>query len=313
MLHHFCLIILGLAFKALAKVGGYVLDAVKGIGKLLSKAGGAAKTLLDALATIGRKMIAFADELLGLSKKVGKGAAGEFAEEAAEKTAKEAAEAGAEKGAKEAAEAGAEKTAKEGIDDHARSISKSDPSMQAEVGTADGGQLTIDFRKDLSGVSQGLVRKLEQQGFVRVDSIHPDDLVSLSKWFGKEIGVLQSPYHNGLRLVLGTENGVLKRQIRPGEVFVVHTHPVFRSQKSHFGVDIPNAGKHTEAVVDWSGQIIYFNKTGVLNPISPSGLVEPMPTSFQSAFMNAEGQIVGYAKIDVLVDDGRKTILKVVE
>jgi hypothetical protein len=51
----------------------------------------------------------------------------------------------------------------------------------------------------------------------------------------------------------------------------------------------------------------------VLNPISPSGLVEPMPTSFQSAFMNAEGQIVGYAKIDVLVDDGRKTILKVVE
>jgi len=115
---------LGLAFKALAKVGGYVLDAVKGIGKLLSKAGGAAKTLLDALATIGRKLIAFADELLGITKKVGKGAAGEVAEEAAEKTAKEAAEAGAEKTAKEAAEAGAEKGAKEGAEEGAEKTAK---------------------------------------------------------------------------------------------------------------------------------------------------------------------------------------------
>lgn len=149
---------------------------------------------------------------------------------------------------------------------------------------------------------------------MRVDSIHPNDLATISKWFGKEIGVLQSPYHNGLRLVLGTDNGVLKKQIRPGEVFVVHTHPVFRSNKSLFGVDLLNAGKHTEAVVDWSGQIIYFNKKGVLNPTNPAdGSVQSMPADFQAAFIDAQGQIVGYGHIDVLVEASGKTTVKVIE
>jgi hypothetical protein len=113
---------LGAAFKALAKVGGFIIDGIKGLGKLLSKAGGAAKSILEALGTIGRKLIAFAEELLGFAKKAGKGAAEEAAEkvaketagEAAEKASKEAVEMGGEKATKEAAEVGGEKAAKEG-------------------------------------------------------------------------------------------------------------------------------------------------------------------------------------------------------
>jgi hypothetical protein len=201
-------------------------------------------------------------------------------------------------------------------DDYARNIATNKPKMQTSEVSEDINNpvtVTTDFRKDLSGVAQGLVRQIEKQGFVRVDSIHPSDLVSIAKWFGKEIGVLQSPYHNGLRLVLGTKKGVLTKDIVPGEVFVVHTHPVFSSNKSHFGLDIPNAGKHTEAVVDWSGQIIYFNKTVVLNPTTPNGLVQPMPANFQAVFLDAQGRIVGYGKIEVLSDASGKTRVKVVE
>ncbi|MEQ8998983.1 MAG: DUF4157 domain-containing protein [Coleofasciculus sp. B1-GNL1-01] len=110
---------LGLAFKGLAKLGGFVLDIVKGIGKLLSNAGGAAKSVLDALGEIGQKLISFADELLG---RAAKGAAGEVVEEGAEKAAKETAEAGAEKATKEATEAGAGRSAKVG-----------EPTIEAET------------------------------------------------------------------------------------------------------------------------------------------------------------------------------------
>jgi len=135
---------LGLAFKALAKVGGYVLDAVKGIGKLLSKAGGAAKTLLESLSTIGRKLMAFAEELLGLTKKAGKGAAGEVAEEALEKGAKETAETAAEKGAKEAVEAGAEKSAKEAVEAGAEKGAKEGVEAGAEKGTKEVGETAAE-------------------------------------------------------------------------------------------------------------------------------------------------------------------------
>ena len=75
------------------------------------------------------------------------------------------------------------------------------------------------------------------------------------EFFEREIGVLQSPYGGKLRIVLGTEDGVLVKQLMPGEVFVVHTHPVVLTKKGHFDLDIPNSGKHIEAVIDWSGQM----------------------------------------------------------
>ncbi|GAB4175324.1 MAG: hypothetical protein Fur006_05670 [Coleofasciculaceae cyanobacterium] len=112
---------MGLAFKGLAKVGGFILDGIKGLGKLLSNAGGAARAILDALGEIGQKLISFADELLG---RAAKGAAGEVVEEGAEKAAKEAVETGAEKATKEAVETSAEKGAKEGVEEGAEKGAK---------------------------------------------------------------------------------------------------------------------------------------------------------------------------------------------
>jgi len=123
---------MGLAFKGLAKVGGFILDGIKGLGKLLDKAGGAAKAILDALGDIGQKLISFADELLG---RAAKGAAGEVVEEGAEKAAKETAEAGAEKATKEAVETGAEKGAKEGVEEGAEKGAKEGAEEGAEKGT----------------------------------------------------------------------------------------------------------------------------------------------------------------------------------
>lgn len=112
--------VMGMAFKALSKVGGFILDGIKGLGKLLNNAGGASRVIMDALGEIGQKLISFADELLGLAGKAGKGEVNEVVEEGAEKAAKEAAEEGAEKGVKEGAEEGADRGAKETTDDAAK-------------------------------------------------------------------------------------------------------------------------------------------------------------------------------------------------
>jgi hypothetical protein len=102
---------MGLAFKGLAKVGGFILDGIKGLGKLLDKAGGAAKAILDALGDIGQKLISFADELLG---RAAKGAAGEVVEEGAEKATNQAIKQGAGEVAEKFGEKGAELLAKHG-------------------------------------------------------------------------------------------------------------------------------------------------------------------------------------------------------
>ncbi|WP_017662946.1 hypothetical protein [Baaleninema simplex] len=94
---------LGVAFKMLSKVGGYVIDIAKGLGKLVGNAsGGAAKLVMESVQQIGDILLRYADELLG---KLGKGAVGEAAETAGNRGAREAAgegvEASAEKAAKE--------------------------------------------------------------------------------------------------------------------------------------------------------------------------------------------------------------------
>src|SRR5678815_5698176 len=139
------------------------------------------------------------------------------------------------------------------------------PQTETTTTSLDGQQFHNDVR-NMSPEARHVVRQLEQHGSVRVDEINPKDLIDISKWFGKEIGVVQSPFGK-LRVVLGTENGVLKTQIAPDEVFVVHTHPVMETRAEHFGIDLDAAGKHTEAVIDWSGRITYFNKSGIKNPV----------------------------------------------
>ncbi|GAB4203256.1 MAG: hypothetical protein OHK0022_27260 [Roseiflexaceae bacterium] len=54
------------AFKALSRIGGIVLDGLRGLRRMFSDAaGGAIRTVLDALDEIGAKLVQFGDELLG--------------------------------------------------------------------------------------------------------------------------------------------------------------------------------------------------------------------------------------------------------
>ena len=178
-----------------------------------------------------------------------------------------------------------------------RQGSTSKPELQNVRTSLDGHTFNNDIRK-MSASARHVIRQLEKQGWVRVAEIMPQDLVEISKWFQKEIGVVQSPY-GALRIILGTQRGVLKKQLKPGEIFLAHTHPVVTTMKDHFDLDLPNSGRHVEAVVDWSGQITYFNRNGIKNPTRSTGLVAPL-LDYKAAFIDENGAIVGYADIDIL-------------
>lgn len=179
------------------------------------------------------------------------------------------------------------------------------PKMETETMSLDGHSFHNDIRK-LSPEARHVVRQMEARGWVRVDQIHATDLVSISKWFGREIAVVQSPYGR-LRLILGTEDRVLRIQVAKSEVFVVHTHPVMVSKAEHFRMDVSAAGKQIEAVVDWSGRVTYYNKTGLKNPLR-NGFVEPLE-GYQAAFTDANGNIVGFAKVDIIDGPGGTQIM----
>lgn len=91
----------------------------------------------------------------------------------------------------------------------------------------------------------------------------------------------------------------------------MHTHPMAVSKLEHFGVDLRNAGKHTEAVIDWSGQVTYYSKRGVLNASRPDGTLEPL-IDYEASFLDERGVIVGYARVDI-VDTPSGTRIKVKE
>jgi hypothetical protein len=172
------------------------------------------------------------------------------------------------------------------------------PRNETTTTSLDGQQQFHNDVRNMSPEARHAVRQLEQHGSVRVDKISPKDLIDISKWFGREIGVVQSPFGK-LRLVLGTEDGVLKVQIAPDEVFVVHTHPVMVTKAEHLSkTDLPNAGKHTEAVIDWSGRITYFNKSGIQNEVV-LGVVQPL-RDYKAAFIDDAGNIVGFARVDII-------------
>ena len=194
----------------------------------------------------------------------------------------------------------------------ARAVKRNKAPMRSEATSLDGRTITTNFQ-DLSGVAQGLIRKLEKDGSVRVDSINPGDLVSIARWFEREIGVLQSPSRKGLRLVVGTETGVLERQLGKDEIFVFHTHPVFKSEIGHFNIDISNASKHTEAVIDWGGNITYFNKTGIRNPIDPDGKTVLAAPPNKGKLWDESGNIKGYDRVQVNVNEAGEKVIKVIE
>jgi hypothetical protein len=195
-------------------------------------------------------------------------------------------------------------------DDRTRAINRDKPAVETDTRSRDGVDVHNDIRA-MSPEARHVVRQLEARGWVRVDEIAPSDLVAVSKWFGKEIAVVQAPYGR-LRVVLGTEDGILVPQIAKDEVFVMHTHPVMTSMKDDFGIDLAKAGKQVEAVVDWSGQVTYYSKAGIRNPISPQGYVEPL-VGYKAAFIDQRGMIVGFARVDISVAAGGETVIKVTE
>lgn len=46
---------------------------------------------------------------------------------------------------------------------------------------------------------------------------------------------------------------------------------------------------------------------GIKNPVRPDGTVEPL-LDYQAAFMNKDGSIVGFARIDVIDGPGGATV-----
>ncbi|MEZ4399957.1 MAG: hypothetical protein R3B06_08060 [Kofleriaceae bacterium] len=185
----------------------------------------------------------------------------------------------------------------------------SDPRMRSKTKSLDGHSLTNEMAA-MSPAARHVIRQLEKRGWVRIKAVNPADIVEVSKWFGKEIAVVQTPYGT-LRIILGAKDGIYKSMLMPGEVFVVHTHPVMISKAEHFTKDLSTAGKATEAVIDWSGQVTYFNKTGIKNPTLPDGSIAPL-LDFQASFLDADGAIIGFAKVD-MVDGPTGTTIKVRE
>lgn len=181
------------------------------------------------------------------------------------------------------------------------------PKMETETISLDGHEFHNDFRK-LSGTARHVIRQLEARGWVRVSEILPSDLVEISKWFGKEIGVVQSPYGR-LRIVLGERDGIAATSIKKGEVFVMHTHPMVTTTSDHFTRDLQMASNRVEAVIDWSGNITYYNKAGLKNPVRPNGIVDPL-LGFEAAFLGPHGAVVGFATIDI-IDQAAGAVIKV--
>ncbi|MFN6464900.1 MAG: DUF4157 domain-containing protein [Nostoc sp. DedVER02] len=116
------------AFVLLKKLGGLVLDGVKGIGQLLERAGGAIKEVLGSLGEIGQKLITFAEELLGRTR----GAAGEAVEKGVGKATAETVEKGAEKVAVESAEKATAETVETGTEKAAQEAAEKDANKAAQ-------------------------------------------------------------------------------------------------------------------------------------------------------------------------------------
>ncbi len=89
--------VLGMAFRALGRLAGFLMDMVRGLGRFLGNVGGAIGRVLGALQEIAEIIMSKIDELLGLAGRLGTKFSGElferlvkeFGEETAEKLMKE--------------------------------------------------------------------------------------------------------------------------------------------------------------------------------------------------------------------------------
>lgn len=199
------------------------------------------------------------------------------------------------------------------VDDYARAMSGGDDV--SNVRTIENRPVTVAF-DELSPRAQELAKLLKASDgeTVRVGSITPTDLVQLSKWFGREIGVLQSAHMDDLRLVVGTHDGILSGQVNIGEVFVLHTHPTFKSIPEHFALDLKKASGRMEGVLDWNNQMTLFNKDGIVNSTNPlDGSLNGLSPYHDIPFMNEAGDIVGFQKIEIKADGAGGFNIKTVD
>ena len=125
--------------------------------------------------------------------------------------------------------------------------------------------------KDLTPGAKRIVSHLSKRRSLKVgSSVAVEDLRQASHFLGRELGVAR----NKGRLFI--RRGISDRvTFRPGDQPLVHTHPTFVTRKSHFQrYDIPNADDFIEAVIDLSGEVTHFNRTGIIRSPQVSPIVD---------------------------------------
>jgi hypothetical protein len=168
-------------------------------------------------------------------------------------------------------------------------------TFEVHARSDDGHDFFVDIRK-VSPRARHVIRQLEKRGSVQLSEIPLADLPAISQWFGKEIAVMQTRYGK-LRIVLGGDRSIFKSTLRTGDRFLVHTHPVAVSRKAEFAVDLKKAGKEIEAVVDWNGNITFYDKAGIRNPVRADGVVEPA-RNLHVAFLDERGNVRALATVN---------------
>ena len=132
---------------------------------------------------------------------------------------------------------------------------------------SDTGQTVSLAYNNLSSGAARLVNGLQKTKRMKVGSgIKADDLRQASIFMNRELGIAR----NRLGNLVAVRGSSRKVNFRGSDMPLVHTHPVFQSHNSHFLGDIRHARDHVEAVIDFGGNVTYFNQRGIiLSPISP--------------------------------------------
>ena len=188
---------LGLAFKGLAKLGGYLLDMARGLGRMMSAAGsGAVGAVMHAITNIGEKLMKWGDELFGLASRRADDVAGRAAREGAEEVgeragregAEELGEAGAERagreGAEELGEEGAERTGREGAEEAGESAAERGARTEATARQAQ--ELADDFRRQADEVLETappLQRQVDNVTGVTKGAEYDEAQEQLRQWY----------------------------------------------------------------------------------------------------------------------------------
>lgn len=95
-------------------------------------------------------------------------------------------------------------------------------------------------------------------------------LADASQALYMEIGVVQNMKTGKLSAILGTSPTATVFRLKRNEVIVSHVHPSWAADAREVEGDI-NHAKYLESVIDWSGNLLYYDGGGVIeNPGCPS-------------------------------------------